>query len=120
MAQENLTPILVGTGLGFGALAALAPGALARVYGMNGDGEALAALQLFGTRTFALGALAATARDDEMRDTIATAVGVACAADALASVMNGLRGRIRGRTSAMSAVTSAAVAALCAAYVKPS
>ena len=117
MAREELTPILVGTGLGFGAAAVFAPGLLARIYGFPAEGETRGALQLFGSRNLALGALALTALNDELRDRIATAVGLACALDTAASVVNGLRGRVSGRAAAMTAMTTAGVAALCAYYV---
>src|SRR5690242_12680621 len=117
MAREELTPVLVGTGLGFGAAAVLAPGLLARIYGFRADGETLGALQLFGTRNIALGALAMSAQDDEQRDRIAKAVGLVCAVDTAAAVLNGLRGRVSGRAAALTAATTAGVAALCAYYV---
>lgn len=117
MAREELTPVLAGTGLGFGAAAVLAPNLLARIYGFRAEGETLAALQLFGTRNLALGALALLADDDAQRDRIATAVGAVCAADTLAALVNGARGRVSARAAVLTAVTTAGVAALCAYYV---
>jgi hypothetical protein len=117
MAKKELTPVLVGIGLGFGAAAVVAPSLLARIYGFRADGETLGVLQLFGTRNFALGALALAADNDEQRDRIAGAVGVVCAVDTIAAVINGVRGRVSARAAASSAATSAAVAALCAYYV---
>jgi hypothetical protein len=117
MAREELTPVLAATGLGFGAAAVLAPGTLSRLYGFRGDAETLAAMQLFGTRNFALGALALKADNDDARDAIAAAVGVACAVDTVNGVLNGLRGRVPARAAMLTAATTAAVAALCAYYV---
>ena len=116
MARDELTPVLAGTGLGFGAAAVIAPGVLGRVYGLRADGETAAVMQLFGTRNFALGALALTA-DDTGREAIATAVGIVCAVDTVNSVLNGLRRRVSARTAVMTAATTAAVAGLCAYYV---
>lgn len=117
MAREELTPVLAGTGLGFGAAALLAPGLLARIYGFPPEGPTLGALQLFGTRNLALGVLALTADDDDQRDRIATTVGAVCAVDTLAAVASGLRGRVSARAAVMTAFTTASVAALCAYYV---
>jgi hypothetical protein len=117
MAREELTPVLVGTGLGFGAAAVVAPSLLSRIYGFRAEGETLAAMQLFGTRNFALGALALAAESDEQRDRVAKAVGVACAVDTAAALVNGLRGRVSARAAAFTAATTAGVAALCAYYV---
>lgn len=117
MAREELTPVLVGTGLGFGAAAVAAPGLLARIYGFRADGETLGALQLFGTRNFALGALAFAAKDDDQRDRIAKTVGIVCAVDTVAAVLNGVRGRVSPRAAALTAATTAGVAALCAYYI---
>ncbi|HET6816124.1 MAG TPA: hypothetical protein VFH66_02725 [Mycobacteriales bacterium] len=117
MAREELTPVLVGTGLGFGAAAVLTPGLLARIYGFRADGETLGVLQLFGSRNFALGALALAAENDDQRDRVAKAVGIACAVDTVAAVVNGLRGRVSPRAAAFTAATTAGVAGLCAYYV---
>ena len=117
MARDELTPVLVGTGLGFGAAAVVAPGLLARIYGFRAEGETLGALQLFGTRNFALGALALAAENDEQRDRIAKTVGIVCAVDTAAAVVNGLRGRVSARAAVLTALTTAGVAALCAYYV---
>ena len=117
MAREELTPVLVGTGLGFGAAAVVAPSVLARIYGFRPDGETLGVMQLFGTRNLALGALAFAAKDDEQRDRIAKTVGAVCAVDTVNAVLNGLRGRVSARAAALSALTTAGVAALCAYYV---
>jgi hypothetical protein len=117
MAREELTPVLAATGIGFGAAAVLAPRTLARVYGLDGDGDAAAVMQLFGTRNVALGVLALRADSTEVRESIAGAVGIVCAVDTVNSVLNGLRGRISARSAAMTALTTASVAALCAYYV---
>lgn len=117
MAREELTPVLAATGIGFGAAAVLAPRTLARIYGLNGDGETAAVMQLFGTRNFALGALALRAESWEVREAVAAAVGICCAVDSINSVLNGLRGRVRGRSAVMTAATTAGVAALCAYYL---
>lgn len=95
----------------------MTPGLLARIYGFRGDGETRGALQLFGTRNFALGALALAAENDDQRDRVAKAVGVACAVDTVAAVVNGLRGHVTPRAAALTAATTAGVAALCAYYV---
>ena len=117
MARRELTPVLAGTGVGFGAAAVLAPRLLGRVYGFDAAGETAAMMQLFGTRNVALGALALRADSDEARDAIAGAVGVACAVDTVNSVLNGLRGRVSARSATLTAITTASVAALCAYYV---
>jgi len=117
MARKQLTPVLAGTGLGFGAAAVFTPSLLARIYGFRPDGETLGVLQLFGTRNLALGALALGAESDEQRDRVAKTVGVFCAVDTAAAVVNGLRGRVSARAAALTAVTTAGVAALCAYYV---
>lgn len=117
MAREELTPVLVATGIGFGAAAVLAPRLLGRIYGFEVTGETAGMMQLFGTRNFALGALALQADSPEARETIARAVGVVCAVDTVNSVLAGLRGRVSARSATLTAVTTAATAALCAYYV---
>lgn len=113
MNTEALNNALVGTGLGFGAAAVLAPRALGRAYGIAGSGETDGIMRLYGTRTAALGALAATASSDDMRKSVVKTVAVVSAVDTLFAAVMGLRGATSARTAAQTAATTAAVAGLC-------
>ena len=113
MADQQLTNALTAIGLGFGAAAVLAPRTLGRVYGLNGTGETDGLMRLYGTRTAALGVLAATANSDETRETVIKTVAGISAVDTVYSMLSGIRGATSRRTAAQTALTTAAVTALC-------
>ena len=113
MSNESLTKALIGIGFGFGGAAVVAPRALGRVYGIAGTGDTDGLMRLYGTRTAALGALAATAGDDQTRKSVIKTVAAVSAVDTLCATLMGLRGATSGRTAAQTALTTAAVTALC-------
>lgn len=113
MPDNRLNNALTATGLGFGAAAVLAPRALGRAYGISGSGETDGLMRLYGSRTAALGVLAATASDDESRKAVIKAVAGLSAVDTFYSLVSGLRGATSARTAVQTALTTAAVAALC-------
>jgi hypothetical protein len=92
--------------VGFGVVAALAPGVFTKVYGIGDDPRLLTLTRLWGTRTTALGLLALTGSADSQRlATIATGMN---AFDALVVAR---AGGIPARSRAMGALTSGAFAA---------
>jgi hypothetical protein len=111
--NQNLTRALVGTGFGFGAAAVVAPRALGRAYGIAGSGETDGLMRLYGTRTAALGALAATAGSDETLRTVVKTVAAVSAVDTLCAAIMGVRGSTSSRTAAQTAITTAAVTGMC-------
>ena len=113
MSNESLTKALIGIGVGFGAAAVVAPRALGRAYGIAGTGDTDGLLRLYGTRTAALGALAATASDDETRKSVIKTVAAVSAVDTVCAALMGLRGATSGRTAAQTALTTGLVTALC-------
>lgn len=113
MSNTQLNNVLVGIGVGFGAAAVLAPRTLSRAYGIAGNGETDGLTRLYGTRTAALGALAAMAPTDESRTAVTKTVAAMSAVDTLYSVVSGLRGTVSARTAAQTALTTAAVTAVC-------
>jgi len=116
--NETLTKALIGTGLGFGSVAVVAPRALGRAYGIVGSGETDGLMRLYGTRTAALGALAATTESDDTRRSIVRAVAVVSAVDTVCAALMGLRGSTSGRTAVQTVLTTAAVTALCVFALK--
>jgi len=113
VTNEGLTKALIATGFGFGTAAVIAPRALGRAYGFQGSGETDGLMRLYGTRTVALGALAATAGNDETRRLVVKTVAAVSAVDTFCAALMGLRGSTSARTAAQTALTTAAVTALC-------
>ena len=61
-------------GLGFGALAVLAPRVFTGLYGLKGDGNLRAMVRLWGTRTALIGAMAMTTTDPAAQRRLGMAV----------------------------------------------
>ena len=113
MPNSQLTNALIATGLGFGSAAVLAPRALGRAYGISGSGETDGLMRLYGSRTAALGVLAASAANDESRASIIKAVAGVSAVDTVYSAISGLRGATSPRTALQTTLTTGAVTVLC-------
>lgn len=114
--QETATTALAAAGTAFGVLAALAPGALAGIYGLPGDGAFRWALRGWGTRTAALGALGLAAQGESRRAVLRAVAGLSAADVVIAAVAGaGLPTRARVQAGATSAAFAAAAALLASA-----
>lgn len=118
MSNDTMSNALIAAGLGFGAAAIVAPRALGRAYGIVGNGDTDGLMRLYGSRTAALGILAATAESADARKSIIRAVAGISAVDTLGAVLSGLRGATSARTALQTAATTGAVTALCVLALK--
>lgn len=101
--QETATTVLAATGTAFGVFAALAPGALAGLYGMPRDGAFRWAMRGWGTRTAALGALGLASRGESRRALLMAVAGLSAADVVIAAVAgDGLPARSRLQAAATS------------------
>lgn len=111
--QETAINALAAAGTAFGVLAALAPSALAGIYGLPRDGAFRWALRGWGTRTAALGALGLTARGESRRAVLRAVAGLSVADVMIAAVAgDGLPPRSRLQAAATSGVFATAAALL--------
>jgi hypothetical protein len=94
--------------LGFGAVAVLAPRLFAGLYGLKGDGNVLAMIRLWGTRTAALGAIGVLTKGTSNYRTLLTVGAAMSTVDAL--VIAGAGPDVALRARAMGSLTSAAFA----------
>jgi hypothetical protein len=96
-------------GLGFGALAVLAPRVFNGLYGLKGDGNLRAMVRLWGTRTALIGAMALTTTDPAAQRRLGMAVVGLNAVDTALTLTAGPD--VPARTRVMGAASSAAFAA---------
>jgi hypothetical protein len=98
-------------GIGFGALAALAPRVFTGMYGLKGggDGNLRIMVRLWGTSIGALGAIAMMTTDKAARRKLATAITAMNLADAMLTLNAGSDVAARGRV--LGGATSAAFGA---------
>lgn len=102
----------IGAGsVGFGVLAALAPGAFLGLYGVPSDANVRTMTRLWGTRTAVLGALTFTVQGDQDRRTLMTMAAAMNAADAaIVASSGGVSARARFLGSLTSAGFAGAIA----------
>jgi hypothetical protein len=113
MSGKDVDPIWSGLaygGLGFGALAVVAPKAFTRMYGLNGDGNLRAIIRLWGTRTALISAIALSVTEPATRRRLALAIAGMDVADAALTLTAGPD--VPGHTRVLGAGTSAAFAAV--------
>jgi hypothetical protein len=111
MSDKGADPMwsgLAGGGLGFGALAVVAPKAFSRMYGLKGDGNLHAIIRLWGTRTAVISAIALSVTDAATRRRLALVIGGMDLADAALTLRAGPD--VPRRTRVLGAGTSAAFA----------
>ncbi|MBB6629557.1 hypothetical protein H5V45_19710 [Nocardioides sp. KIGAM211] len=100
--------------IGFGAVAVATPGLFTTFYGLKGDGNLRAMVQLWGTRNLVLGAIGLMTEDPAQRKTLATLSAALNVADTVIVARGGSDVALRARVGG--ALTTAAFAAA-AAYV---
>ncbi len=115
--REQARNVLAGVASVFGVVGWVAPGALARLYGLQTERDATLPflLRLFAARQLLLAAGVMRARPDDL-DRIFDAMALMGAADAAAAVVAGARGQVPRRSAAMATATSV----LIGAYAKAS
>jgi hypothetical protein len=106
---DSIYDSLAYGGIGFGALATLAPRVFTGMYGLKGDGNLRTMVRLWGTSIGALGAMALMTTDKAARRKLATAITAMNLTDALLTLNAGSDVSARGRV--LGATTSAAFGA---------
>jgi hypothetical protein len=103
---------LIGIRLGLGAVAWLAPGTLAKVFGLSPDDPSLPfLLRLFGARDVALGLLLQAAEGDEAQRIVEVGIAVDVA-DSAAGLLAAARGRVPRPAALLAAGVAAGAAGL--------
>lgn len=111
---EKVRQSLAAAALGFGAVGVATPGLFTGLYGLKGDGNLHAMVQLWGTRNLVIGAIAVTAADPAQRKNLAALTCVMNLVDTVVIARSGADVAVRAR---IGGVLTTAVFAAASAYV---